>query len=106
MAAAGACYVLDRMDEAFLDQVLEKGNYIRRAVEEMALPCLGKTRGLGLMIGVEVRGARTNQELAALLVEHGLLVLTAGPGLRFLPPLTITKEEMDKGLAILRETLA
>ena len=58
------------------------------------------------MIGVEVRGARTNQELAALLVEKGLLVLTAGPGLRFLPPLTITKEEMDKGLAILRETLA
>ncbi len=106
VAAAGACYVLDRMDEAFLDQVLEKGNYIRRAVEEMALPCLGKTRGLGLMIGVEVRGARTNQELAALLVDHGLLVLTAGPGLRFLPPLTITKEEMDKGLAILRETLA
>ena len=35
----------------------------------------------------------------------GLLVLTAGPGLRFLPPLTITREEMDRGLAILKETL-
>ena len=71
----------------------------------MDLPCLGQTRGLGLMIGIEVKGGRTNQELAAKLIEKGLLVLTAGPGLRFLPPLTITQEEMDKGLAILREAL-
>ena len=60
----------------------------------MDLPCLGQTRGLGLMIGIEVKGGRTNQELAAKLIEKGLLVLTAGPGLRFLPPLTITQEEM------------
>lgn len=32
--------------------------------------------------------------------------LTAGPGLRFLPPLTITKEEMDKGLAIMETVLS
>ena len=43
---------------------------------------------------------------AAKLVENGLLVLTAGPALRLLPPLTITREEIDKGLAILRHTLA
>ena len=41
-----------------------------------------------------------------MLIEHGLLTLTAGPGLRFLPPLTITKEEMDKGLAIIKEALS
>jgi acetylornithine/N-succinyldiaminopimelate aminotransferase len=35
-----------------------------------------------------------------------LLCLTAGPGLRLLPPLTITKEEMDKGVAIMKETLS
>ena len=69
------------------------------------MPCLGATRGMGLMIGVEVREGWTNRELAAKLIEHGLLVLTAGPGLRFLPPLVITQEEMDKGLAILKETL-
>ena len=33
------------------------------------------------------------------------LVLTAGPALRLLPPLTITKDEMDKGLAIMKQTL-
>ena len=105
IAAAAACHVLDRLDDAFLAQVEEKGAYLRAQVEEMGLPCLGKTRGLGLMIGIEVRGGRTNQELAAKLIEKGLLVLTAGPGLRFLPPLTISQEEMDKGLAILREAL-
>ena len=53
---------------------------------------------MGLMIGIEVKGDRTNRELAAALAEHGLLCLTAGPGLRLLPPLVISQEEMDKGL--------
>ena len=105
IAAAAACHVLDRVDDALLAQVNEKGAYLRAQVEELDLPCLGKTRGLGLMIGVEVKWDRTNGELAAQLIDNGLLVLTAGPGLRFLPPLTITREEMDKGLAILKETL-
>ena len=41
----------------------------------------------------------------AKLLENGLMCLTAGPGLRLLPPLVITKEEMDKGLAIMKQTL-
>jgi acetylornithine/N-succinyldiaminopimelate aminotransferase len=106
VAAAAAGYVLDTIDDAFLAQVQEKGRYLREQIEAMELPCLGATRGLGMMIGVEVKGERTNRELASLLVEHGLLILTAGPGLRLLPPLVITKEEMDKGLAILKATLS
>ena len=61
---------------------------------------------MGLMIGIEVKGDKTNKELAAKLIANGLLCLTAGPGLRLLPPLTITKEEMDKGVAIMKATLA
>ena len=106
VAAAAACYVLDRIDDAFLAQVKEKGDYLRRQIEAMDLPCLGKTRGLGMMIGIDVKGERTNSQLAAALLERGLLVLTAGSGLRLLPPLVISQEEMDKGLAILKETLA
>ena len=71
----------------------------------MRLPCLGATRGLGLMIGIEVKGRRSNKELADLLIHSGLLVLTAGPALRLLPPLTITMEEIDRGLTILQDTL-
>ena len=55
--------------------------------------------------GVEVKDGFSNKELCAKLNRAGLLSLTAGPGLRFLPPLTITKEEMDKGLAILKGAL-
>ena len=60
---------------------------------------------MGLMLGIEVNAPYTNKELAAKLVESGLLVLTAGAKIRLLPPLVITKEEMDEGLAIMKNTL-
>ena len=106
VAAAAANYVLEQLNDDFLAQVQEKGQYLRERIEAMDLPCLGKTRGMGMMIGVEVKGGFNNKELAAKLTENGLLVLTAGQGLRLLPPLVITREEMDKGLAILEKTLA
>ena len=106
ICAAAAGTVLDILNDDVLSAVVEKGEYLRSRIEAMDLPCLGATRGMGLMIGIEVKGDRTNKELAAQLVQSGVLVLTAGPGLRLLPPLVITKEEMDKGLAIMADTLA
>ena len=44
--------------------------------------------------------------MAARLIGNGLLVLTAGRALRLLPPLTISREEIDKGLLILERTLS
>ena len=106
VCAAAGCAVLDILDEQTLAQVTEKGQYLRESIEAMNLPCLGATRGLGLMIGVAVADGYSNKELCAKLNQAGLLSLTAGPGLRFLPPLTISRDEMDKGLAILHQTLA
>ena len=106
VCAAAACAVLDILDDETIAQVKEKGAYLRDAIEAMELPCLGKTRGMGLMIGVEVAKGFSNKELCTKLNQGGLLSLTAGPGLRFLPPLTITKDEMDKGLAILKAVLS
>ena len=106
VAAAAACYVLDSVNDAMIQQVQEKGKYIREQIEAMDLPCLGATRGLGMMIGIDVKGEKTNRELCAKLIQSGLLCLTAGSGLRMLPPLVITKEEIDKGLAILKEALS
>ena len=105
VCTAAAQVVLDTLDEDALAAVREKGRYLRASIEAMGLPPLGATRGLGLMIGVEVKEGWTNKDLAARLIQNGLLVLTAGPALRLLPPLTITREEMDKGLEIMRETL-
>lgn len=101
VCSAAALAVLDILDEAALNRVREKGAYLRERIEAMGKRCLGATRGLGLMIGVEVRPGWSNRELVARLAGHGLLVLTAGLALRLLPPLTITKGEMDQGLAIL-----
>ena len=105
VAAAAACAVLDILDDETIAAVKEKGDYIRKSIEAMELPCLGKTRGMGLMIGVAVAEGYSNKELCAKLNQAGLLSLTAGPGLRFLPPLTITEEEINKGLAIIHGTL-
>ena len=101
VCSAAALAVLDILDEAALNRVREKGAYLRERIEAMGKRCLGATRGLGLMIGVEVRPGWSNRELVARLAGHGLLMLTAGPALRLLPPLPITKGEMDQGLAIL-----
>ena len=105
ICAAAAQVVLDTLDEDALAAVKEKGNYIRTRIAHMGLSSLGESRGLGLMIGVEVKGEESNRVLAARLIQQGLLVLTAGTALRLLPPLTITMAEIDKGLAILEQTL-
>ena len=105
VCAAAGLYVQEVMSDAFLEDVQAKGTYLRNQIEALNLPCFGKTRGLGLMIGIEVRDGWTNKEIANQLIAGGLLVLTAGPGMRLLPPLVITKEEMDAGVAIMKRTL-
>ena len=106
VSTAAGLAVLETLDQAFLDGVKEKGAYLRAGIEAIASPYLGQVVGMGLMLGIDVQGGRTNKELAALLMDHGLLCLTAGDRLRLLPPLVITKDELDQGLAILKQTLA
>ena len=105
VCAAAAGVVLDELNEDALESVKEKGLYLRSGIESLDLPCFGTTRGMGLMIGIEVKEGYNNKEIAAKLIANGLLVLTAGSVIRLLPPLTITKEEMDKGLAIMKQVL-
>ena len=105
VAAAGALEVLRQLDEEALSEVAKKGEYIRAEIKAWQMPAIGEIRGMGLMIGVSLREA-TPREIATSCVEKGLLILTAGTdALRMLPPLTITYEEIDKGLAILKSVL-
>ena len=106
VCAAAGLVVQETLSDAFLEEVKAKGEYLRKSIEALNLPCFGPTRGLGLMIGIAVKGGFTNKEIAGRLIENGLLVLTAGPGMRLLPPLVITREEMDKGLEIMKRTLS
>ena len=105
VCAAAGLVVQETLSDDFLQEVTGKGEYLRGAIEALDLPCFGKTRGLGLMIGIEVKEGYTNKEIAGKLIENGLLVLTAGPGMRLLPPLVISKEEMDQGVAIMKKVL-
>ena len=95
VCCAGANYVLDRMDEEFLAGVREKGEYIRKKLEE--LDGVEKTTGLGLMIGIVLKSMDPSDACVKLL-ENGVMALTAANKLRLLPPLVISYEEIDKAM--------
>ena len=60
--------------------------------------------GLGLMLGVELEDKKASEVVENALSE-GLMILTAKDKIRLLPPLTITYDEIDKGLEILKKVL-
>lgn len=108
LVMSAASSVLDIMlADGFLPQAFDNGNYLQAELKK-ALAGNAKVtdvRGLGYMIGVE-----TTENLAELVEkarDKGLIVLTAGTNVvRLLPPLTLTKEEIDQGVAILAEVFA
>ncbi|NCB29765.1 MAG: aminotransferase class III-fold pyridoxal phosphate-dependent enzyme, partial [Clostridia bacterium] len=105
ICAAGAVAVLSQLTPDFLAEVTQKGAYIRETVAGWNLPVVTSVRGLGLMIGVGV--SCSHREAVGKLVESGLLALTAGADtIRLMPPLTITKAEIDAGLSILKQILS
>ena len=71
----------------------------------LEIPQIKSVTGLGLMLGAELEEGLTAGETAGKCVEEGLLVLTAKTKLRFLPPLVINYEEIDKGMEILARVL-
>ena len=104
VACAASLEVLSRVaTKEFLKEVSEKGAYIKEKLSSM--PNVKEVRGLGMMIGIVLEKGEA-KVLANRCVEKGLLILTAKTLLRLLPPLNISYEEIDKGLAILNEVLS
>ena len=104
IACAGGNVVIDRIcSEGFLDGVAEKGKYFRDKLAQ--IPEVAALSGIGMMIGITLKTKKA-ADVCAKCVENGLLVLTAKDKIRLLPPLTITYEEIDKGLEILAKVLA
>lgn len=103
VSCAGAIEVLSRVaSPAFYREVAEKGEHLKKRL--LAMPGIEQVRGMGLMRGAVLQG-NNGREVAQQCVANGLLVLTAKTLLRFLPPLTITYSELDKGLDILETIL-
>jgi len=103
ICCAGAGAVVDIIDEAFLARVARNGEYFKKSLEQ--IPGITTVTGKGLMLGATLEEGIKNAEVIAACLERGLMLLMAKEKLRFLPPLTITTEDIDKGLGILKEAL-
>lgn len=107
LAMAAALATIETIfSEDFLVEVVEKGNYfIEKLVDKVKSSTLVKDiRGKGLMVGIECH--HDVSSIITALRDEGLLVLNAGPNvLRLLPPLTVAKEELDRGIKLISEQL-
>lgn len=104
VVCAGAVSVVDQVTApGFLESVQQKSEYLRSELEK--IPEIAGLSGMGMMIGITLKTKDAHDVMLAA-NDAGLLILTAKDKVRLLPPLTITKEEMDSALAILRQILA
>ncbi len=105
VVCAGAVEVLNQVaDSVFLSNVCSKAEYLHKKL--LAMPNITGVSGMGLMYGLSLEDGLIAAEIAKKCVENGLLVLTAKEKLRIMPPLNISKEEIDIGLDILKECLS
>ena len=106
LACAAALAVLETLaEEGVVERAAALGAEFRAAIAALDLPVVREIRGLGLMIGLELRERALPWVKA--LQARGIIALTAGPNvLRFLPPLTITAAELDQVTAALAEIAA
>lgn len=103
VVCAGANYVLDVLtSDGFLNEVEAKGKYLENKLLE--LEGVKNVRRMGLMVGIELCEGDVH-EVAASCVKNGLLIITAKNLLRMLPPLTISRAELDEAVKILKDTL-
>lgn len=103
VCCAGGLAVLETViAPGFLESVQRKAAYFRERLA--TLPGVASVSGMGLMIGIALT-EKSAAEVANTALEQGLLVLTAKDKVRLLPPLTITEEEIEQGIAILEKVL-
>jgi len=117
VSCAAAMAVLDIIKtEKLLDNATEQGNYIKKRLEEMmeTHPMIGDVRGIGLMVGVEIVKDKDSKEVAPKATEeimmecfrNGLAIVNCGVNvIRWMPPLTITRDLIEPSLEIFEKAL-
>lgn len=107
LVCAAACAAIEVMvEEGLPERAATLGGYFKEKLEELQVrhKIVREVRGLGLMIGVELRFDVLNIILKSL--DRGVLILDAGRNiLRFLPPLVIKREHIDRVIATLDTVL-
>jgi len=106
LACAAAVAAMDFLIAQDLPtQAAEKGAYFMERLRAIADPRIREVRGLGLMIGMELK--HKAGPMAQAMLREGVLVLLAGTTvLRFLPPLVITRDEIDAVVSALTRVLS
>ncbi|MBE3118558.1 MAG: acetyl ornithine aminotransferase family protein [Candidatus Atribacteria bacterium] len=116
ISCAAALATIDLIENEYMENAATVGEYTLDALHEIMArhPSIGDVRGIGLMIGVEFVKDRKSkvpaEELCGKVVdlafERGLILLSCGKSvIRIAPPLSISKAEVDEGLAIFEEAV-
>ncbi len=107
LVCAAAEVVLETVNKnKFLQNITEKGDYIRNTIKAWNFPFVKDVRGKGLMIGIQIESTIKPFDIEVKCLEEGLCTTTAGNDVvRFLPPLTISRKEIDEGLEIFKKVL-
>ncbi len=109
--AAGVATLQQVLSEGFLERVINQGQYLQKCLARMTgcFPALlTGSRGKGLLIGATLtsEGIAKGPEIVDKMFSRGVLINFAGNAvLRFAPPLTVTKDEIDEMCIVLGEVL-
>ncbi len=105
IACAASLAAIDFIEEEHLiEKTAENGTWFLNALREIESPLIREVRGLGLMIGMELK--QKTAPYIAQLMERGILVLTAGMTvMRFLPPLVIERSDLEFVVQNVKEVL-
>ncbi len=111
LSTAATCEVLDILkeykDSGKLEEII---NYFNQELEKFFSShrnLFTQKVGIGMMCGLRVKNGETLSKIIANAKDNGVMVLKAGKNtLRFLPPLTITKEEIDEGFNSLNSAVS
>ena len=106
MAAVGCAVVETVARKEFLNSVAANGSYLMERLRALAAELgHGEVRGRGLLLALELK-TQDAKKVAAAALDHGLLVNAPRPDtLRFMPALTVSQDEIDEMLRILRASL-
>ncbi len=99
VCCAGAINILERLDDALLNDVMKKGDYIKQ--ELSACKGVKDVSGMGLMIGVALT-QKNAADVAHACLDAGVMVMTAKDKLRLLPALNIPDALLTKAIDIMK----
>ncbi|RXJ91858.1 aspartate aminotransferase family protein [Arcobacter sp. CECT 8983] len=111
LSTAAACKVVDILDDyknsGQLDEIIIYFDNKLNELSKKHSALLNEKVGVGLMKGIRIKDADTLANIIKKAFEEGVLVLRAGKNtLRLLPPLTISKKEIDEGFKRLDDAIS